>query len=318
MGRPTEKEVLKYLKEDRTLTGGKILYNQMANKSLAILRSCNTMTDTPDNISRICYELGKLVGLSEREIIIHTSKPVTKEKSKVVVLPTITPKDVPLSQLLLQFDSDTADYHKDVKPLAARLHEELGVYFENQQKETLLQGILATAKAERIKELEAIPLPVKQSLKLNTQFPFLREDNCPDIYKVLVNDMITAYHKYTAAHGLLFEKATQEELAELAATVKDNFIENKQIWEELTYYQENKTPLGKHPLFKQQQFEKEIESLSTIELTKKCAAIANNMNRNKKNAKDESRSQEDREASRVLYQSQEKELALAKTVLAKR
>lgn len=312
----TKKDVVVYLKTDRSLTTGKNLYNKLVGKSLAVQNSFNRMTDTPKNRAIMHYEIGKLVGLSEREIKIYTSKPVVK---KVIDLkPVELPVELSVFEKLISFDPEKADYQKELKPFAKLLSEEYKLNFEDQKKDTLILGIRDLATVEREKQLKEVPIEVKKTIKLRAQFPFLNEKECPIEYKALVADLITTYNTYTENHRLLFEKATQDELAAVAATVKDNYIENKLIWEELEHYRVNGEPLGKHEIFVKSNLQKEFAELSTEDLTKKLKNIPTNISRNKGKAKDKSRSEADRELSKELYLKQEFELELVQAELAKR
>ena len=105
--------------------------------------------------------------------------------------------------------------------------------------------------ADEIKELtsETVPLEVRRGIKIREQYPFLSEEDCPAELKVLVADKLTAYYKYVEAHKKLFDAATEEELSALCEDVVDNYIENRDIYEELEYYKNNSTVLGKHSIF---------------------------------------------------------------------
>ncbi|WP_074406634.1 hypothetical protein [Aquimarina megaterium] len=358
MKAPNKQDVITYLKSDRTLTGGKNLYNKMIGRSLAIQNGFNRMTDTTQNKAIMYYEIGKLVGITEREIKIYTSKPIAKAETKakeIIPIYTLEERVIMIDpnasrEELLQQAIDLNEVSKIQLPIIPKFAKGLpgnkemiaflnenGIVPVKKKKKDLLQEIelyktQATEKTstEAIKtlldyrdsliskKLNESPIEVKQTLKLYEQFPFLRDKDCPDVYKILVNDMITAYTIYTEEQPLLFSNATLEELAKIAATVKNNFIENKDIWEELEYYQENKTPLGKHAIFFKMEVEKNIQELSAADLNKKVTNLRSNISRNKKKSKDKKRSEDERDASKVLYEKQQAELDIALTELDKR
>ncbi|WP_378186884.1 hypothetical protein ACE939_00865 [Aquimarina sp. W85] len=312
----TKNDVIDYLKNDRSLTGGKNLYNKMIGKSLAVQNSFNRMINSRENLAKMYYEIGRVVGITEREILIYTSQPIKSITGKKVI--KLTPVKKSLDDLILAFNPNKKIAYHELKKFASRLAEEKKVEFKNQKASTLSDGILATASKIRIEQLTHAPAEVKNTIRLYEQFPFLRWKNCPDVFKILVANMITAYSEYRAAHSSLFEKAKQEELAAIAATVKDNYIENKLIWDELEYYQENQQILGKHEIFTKQNLATEISEISTEELSKKISNIKTNVSRNKKKATDKQRSDADREKSQELLEKYELELTVAEQELAKR
>lgn len=88
--------------------------------------------------------------------------------------------------------------------------------------------------------LTRIPEFIKKSIRLREEFPFLKEKDCPNELKVLVSDMLTAYDKYREKHSELFLSAGEDQLKEIAKTVVDNYLRNRNIWDILVYYRENK------------------------------------------------------------------------------
>lgn len=88
------------------------------------------------------------------------------------------------------------------------------------------------------------------------------------------------------AHPALFEATSAEEIAILAATVVENYMENQDIWNELNYFKENGVVLGLHPIFEQQKREKEINDLTMGELVKLRDQLKNYIPRTKKDMKD--------------------------------
>ena len=56
-----------------------------------------------------------------------------------------------------------------------------------------------------------------------------------------------------------------------------SYIENRMIWDELNYYQQNKSLLGKHPIFNEFKRRKELLGLPIKELVKRQKQIENNI-----------------------------------------
>jgi len=94
-----------------------------------------------------------------------------------------------------------------------------------------------------------IPEPVRKTIRLRQEFPFLSDPACPIELKILVSDKLTCYENYKAAHELLFEAENEEQLLNACSDVVDNYLENQQIWDELNHYKETGELLKKHPIF---------------------------------------------------------------------
>lgn len=134
--------------------------------------------------------------------------------------------------------------------------------------------------------LDKAPVEFAKSLKLRQEFPFLKEQNCPNELKILVADMLTAYYNYVEAHPKLLLAESAEELSALAGTVVENYLENRSIWEELNYYKENRVILGEHPKLKELAFRNEIADMTTPELIKLKDNLYNKITRTKKQITD--------------------------------
>lgn len=122
---------------------------------------------------------------------------------------------------------------------------------------------------------------LQERTKISDDFPFLRNKDCPDGLKILVNDKITAWKEFCKSHKELVEKyfkgeitpeTNLEESLELTKLIKEtveNFELNRDIYEELEYYKENHKILGKHPVLKEALLEQEIKELSAVDLVKR-------------------------------------------------
>ncbi len=98
--------------------------------------------------------------------------------------------------------------------------------------------------AERPKE---IPETEKQKIRFRERFPFLSADDCPDVLKVLVNDMFTAYGKFREAFAALQAGDTKRLMDKECEAAVENFLEDRSILDELTHYRDHGELLGKHP-----------------------------------------------------------------------
>lgn len=174
---------------------------------------------------------------------------------------------------------------------AEMLHYHLGKLAgiaEADWRKILKQPIVEIARQEDLpvltyeEQLTAIPVEVKSAMRLREDFPFLKEKTCPDALKILVADMLSAHDNYVTAHERLFSAITAEDQARLSSEVVDNYIENRQIWDELVHYREHGKPLGEHPVWQRAQRLQELQELSPGELTKLSRNIPTNISRIKK------------------------------------
>jgi hypothetical protein len=109
------------------------------------------------------------------------------------------------------------------------------------------------------------------------EFKFLNEKNCPVELETLVTRKFSSYHRYVELHKLLRDCSTLEECAKTSRKLLDNYIENRLIWDELNYYKEHHTILGKHPVFKEFARRKELLHMSVVELVRREEQLKNNI-----------------------------------------
>lgn len=285
-----QQKVIDFIKHDRSLTGARNLYNKLPNRNLSFLASINRLSPTPTNIRKVIYQLCKAVGLQERQMnaLLQSDVVVAKEEKKSPEKPVIAvlgSGDASLAARVMAFAAENAEW-TDIQILAADIREETGLKSDGRSKEDLLQLITDAREHVISEEAEKISIPVKKSIKLREQFPFLKEKTCPDILKLLVNDLMNSYEKYKAGREKLWDSMTLEEEKILAREITDNFIENKQAFEELEYYKENGKLLGEHPVFEEMKIKEELEKLSAEELSKKAGALRKSISTNKKKAKE--------------------------------
>ncbi|MFV0197101.1 hypothetical protein OBK01_02625 [Empedobacter falsenii] len=121
---------------------------------------------------------------------------------------------------------------------------------------------LDSAKGKDDKILKAYN-PELDEVPIRQEFPFLNSEDCPEEFKILVNDKITAYHKMVAGRGALDDPNTPEEQrAEIAQSVADADILNSLIYDELKHYQETGEILGNHEIFATHNLKKAIENMT--------------------------------------------------------
>lgn len=246
------KKVLEYFKQ---LPASE---QEQFNKAMELYRENNGNANTQrfynragfsaKNLASLHYELKKLVGITEVDIINYQSAPVIE--------PT---------------------YEGDLQEL---ITEKKDIFLE------ILQDVNAEAK---------------QGFKLEFQFPFLREKDCPNELKILVNDAITAFHDYKNAHEELFAKLSavtepqlsNEQVYVIASQLLEDFELNQEIYAELDHYQKNKEILGEHSIFATLKLEREVAKMAPAKL----ASFVSGFNSAKSKAKkkvDEAKSDEEK------------------------
>ena len=219
------KKVLEYFKQLPTSE------QEQFNKAMELFVQHNGNANTqrfynragfsPKNLASLHYELKKLVGITDVDIINYQSEP----------------EQVPT-------------YEGDLQEL---ITEKKDVFLE------ILQDVNAEAK---------------QGFRLESQFPFLREKDCPNELKILVNDAITAFHDYKNAHEELFAKLSavaepqlsNEQVYEIASQLLEDFELNQEIYAELEHYQKNKEILGEHVVFVTLKLEREVAKMAPAKL----------------------------------------------------
>lgn len=296
----SKEAVINYLQTDRSLLGGRNLYNNLPNKSLALQGSFSRMPNNPDNVGRMHYELCKAVGITERQLAVFLQQPV-QAVSETKKAPPAPPVDLTPEEKLLAFNKDTVDYFT-----AKGLLKDLDIKAKGRKKEDVYNALEAARLEKITQQVTELPIEIKAAVKLRDQFPFLREDTCPDSLKILVNDLITSYEAFKKAQPKLHELLSEADAAAIVDVVLENYIDNKEAWAELDHYKSTGNVLGAHPLFARLELKKEITELPTADLAKKIKNLEINIGKNKtKNNTD-------------LVARDEELLAHAKEVLAKR
>ena len=134
--------------------------------------------------------------------------------------------------------------------------------------------------------------------KLRNEFSFLQGENCPNEFKILIADKISAWERFKKAHAELvsryFDKKENPELSEeekenLLQLVKESvesFELNRDIYEELEHYQKTGKILGKHPILADKLQDQTINEMSAVDLVKRLNVLKSNINRNKRMVKE--------------------------------
>lgn len=131
---------------------------------------------------------------------------------------------------------------------------------------------------------EDTPETVKKMLRFREKYDFLNSPDCPDVLKILVADMFTAYGEYKAAHARLQTLGDEDSAAAVADCEKvvSEYLRNREIWEELEYYREHGTILGKASKFKEIQAAEDLSALADVDLMKQLQSATVQVSKQKK------------------------------------
>lgn len=300
-------QITEYLAGSRDYSEGVSLY-QRFGQNLRLKRLF--VTDDTQTTKEILFEeLRKLAGLTEQEFA-HLPRRAATPK------PTLNG----LTAKAIIFD-DPKDNEATLKELA----DSFGVTVDELVSPDFQERVLAMDEnADRIEELtdqldEArskyaeTPEPVKKMIRFREKYPFLNSPDCPDVLKVLVADMFTSYDNYKAAHARLQVLADDEAAAALADCEKvvTEYLKNREIWDELEYYRENGTILGKAAKFREMEAAEDYTKLSEIDLMKKLQSANVNESKHRKavnTAKEKGETNERAEAALARWSATKKAL----------
>ena len=165
----------------------------------------------------------------------------------------------------------------------------------SQLKRTASQGTGKTVEPEKTEAkpaaVEASPT-VKKMIRFREKFKFLDKPDCPDELKVLVSDMFTALGKYKDAHAKLATMPDDADLAEaarLAEECVENYLANREMWEELEYYE----VLGKCAKLRALKEAQDIAALDDLELARRYSSAQANTSKQRKRLKEAEKSKDE-------------------------
>lgn len=158
---------------------------------------------------------------------------------------------------------------------------------------------------------------VEQTPKIRDEYSFLNQKDCPEEFKILVADKITAFKTIQSGQEKLHaakngeSDLSEEELAEIAQEVAASDELNIAITEELDHYQKTGEILGNHPIFKERNLKKAIDKMTGEEKAKRINALETGIRRDKSSLK-KAKSEADAEKISSRMEAKELELKLVK------
>jgi hypothetical protein len=114
--------------------------------------------------------------------------------------------------------------------------------------------------------------PKIDNQSIRVEFPFLNNADCPDEFKILIADKITAWNCYLELQEQIADAhsgktvLSDKDLASLADEAVQCFDENQKIYDELNAYKVTGKVLGVHPIFRRLQLTREVEVMTPDEL----------------------------------------------------
>lgn len=279
-----KQEIVAYLSGPRNYAEGVKLYERHGHNRMYKRRF--VLEDTEFSRALLAEELRKLAGLSDAEFHrlprlakSNTSTPQLNGKTaKAVILDNPKPTDADAALMELA-DSFGVTVDELVSP---EFQDRVLAMDENADRIDELTDELEQA---REKYAEA-PEPVRKMIRFREKYTFLNRPDCPDILKVLVNDMFAAYDAYKTAfaHLQIIPDETIAEAATAAEKVVTAYLANREIWDELEHYRTTGEILGKAAKFREMQTApvEDMSALSDLDLVKKLNSARANQSKQRK------------------------------------
>jgi hypothetical protein len=277
-----KKEIVAYLSGPRNYAEGVKLYERHGHNRMYKRRFA--LEDTEFSRALLAEELRKLAGLSDAEfhrlprLAKSTTSQLNGKTAKAVIFDGPKPTDADAALMELA-DSFGVTVDELVSP---EFQDRVLAMDENADRIDELTDELEQA---REKYAEA-PEPVRKMIRFREKYTFLNRPDCPDILKVLVNDMFAAYDAYKTAfaHLQIIPDETIAEAATEAEKVVTAYLANREIWDELEHYRTTGEILGKAAKFREMETApvEDLAELSDLDLVKKLNSARANQSKQRK------------------------------------
>ena len=296
MNTEDKNKIVRWLAGPREFAEGAQLYRQYGQNLR--LKRLFTVDSTSSTREILVEELRKLAGLSQaqlerlprkarkeqkKNLSVHTGKSVDfnrqeqPQNDETALMELAESFGVSVDELVSQEFQD--------RVLAMDLNEERADDLESENLQLSDRVDELTEKLEEARSrYEAAPEPVRKMIRFREKYTFLNSPDCPDVLKVLVADMFTAYGNYKTAFAQLQVLGDAESAAAAAECEKvvEEYLKNREIWEELEYYRENGVILGKAAKFRELEVAEDLTKLTDIELMKKLQSAGTQVSKHKK------------------------------------
>ncbi|UJF29907.1 hypothetical protein L0B70_00495 [Kaistella sp. 97-N-M2] len=235
-------DFLKILADEANLKAKK-LYNQLleAYSKVATVRQVYhyQLGYSPAKLENLKYEIKKVFDISDKEVALYV--PGEDE-------------DPQSHEPVLQINGGS----KTIENVGGRTADDIAKQLAEQNP--VLADLYNNPDAQ-------------EGLKLRDEYPFLNDPNCPNEFKILVADKISAYKNYAAKHAETLEAAdageAEDKLFELAKETLGNYEMNQEAKEELDFFRDtNGKILGKHPLLADLKLNQDVNEMTEADLVK--------------------------------------------------
>jgi FtsZ-binding cell division protein ZapB len=254
------------------------LYRESPTKSEAVERMLNAGGYSERALENLLYDLQKM----------HEITDVEKVPIQVPVI-SLQNEDTAVNDIDV-VDTDIKDnaYVKGLTELNENLsleNQDLEEEKENLEFEKEELEVENEALKDEIETLKLTPKIDNQSIRV--EFPFLNNADCPDEFKIIIADKITAWNRYIELQEQIADAhagktvVSDYDLAKLGEEAVNCFDENQKIYDELNCYQNTGKVLGVHPVFKRLQLTREVETMTNDELIKYKSSSAKYFSVNK-------------------------------------
>ena len=95
--------------------------------------------------------------------------------------------------------------------------------------------------------------------------------------EALASRKFTKYRAYVRLYNKLRDCSTLGQCAKVAGELVDNYIDNRLIWQELHWYQEHGSILGKHPAFAEFRRRRQLNDMPVKALVKRQQQVEMNI-----------------------------------------
>lgn len=265
-----KKEITAYLCGPRDYAEGVALY-QRYGVNLRLKRQF-AVEDTAVIREILFDELRKLAGLSEIEFTFLPRKAVQHMQGTSSLPDYNVIHGRPSLRYKMMAKNDDTELMELADSFGVTVDELVSPDFQERvlamdENADRIDELTDELEAARSKYAEA-PEPVRKMIRFREKYTFLNSPDCPDVLKILVADMFTAYGNYKAAHARLqvLGDADSATAAADCETVVTEYLKNREIWDELEYYRENGVILGKAAKFREMEAAEDLTKISDVDL----------------------------------------------------
>lgn len=298
-------EIITYLSGPRDYASGIDLYKKFGMNRMLLKRFQFDETETTREI--LFDELRKIAGLSEIEFARLPRRAAPSQKASHVPAHSV--------------EADRRDPAPD--EVLISLADNFGVTVDELMSDDFQDKVLVMDEnSERIDELTeeleqlrseyaTTPEPVKKMIRFREKYKFLNDPDCSDILKILVSDMFTAYGQYKEAFTNLQAMPDNTGAADAYADCEklvENYLSNREIWDELDHYRRTGEILGKAAKFKEIEAAENLAALSDVDLMKKIQSAKVNVSKNKRRLAELQSAGADNEKAAALFDTWVKRL----------